>query len=109
MNRIKRMLRDDLWVVLLDIVAVNLSYFLALVLRAAIDNLGVYGADGISQFFTLYYKFAPIYANKNHIKIIITFKLFIKERKLDFLLYKNFCTKIILNNNNPQNVKDAKK
>ena len=61
MNRIKRMLRDDLWVVLLDIVAVNLSYFLALVLRAAIDNLGVYGADGISQFFALYYKFAPIY------------------------------------------------
>ena len=61
MIRIKKMLRDDLWVVLLDIVAVNLSYFLALVLRAAIDNLGLHGADSISHFFTFFYRFAPIY------------------------------------------------
>ena len=47
MNRIKKLLRDDLWVVLLDIVAVNLSYYLALVLRAAIDNLGLHGTDSI--------------------------------------------------------------
>ena len=61
MNRIKKLLRDDLWVVLLDIVAVNLSYYLALVLRAAIDNLGLHGTDSISHFFTFFYRFAPIY------------------------------------------------
>ena len=61
MDRIKRTLRDDLWVVLLDIVAVNLSYYLALVLRAAIDNLGLHGVDGVSRFFAFCYRFAPIY------------------------------------------------
>ena len=55
MDKIKRTLRDDLWVVLLDIVAVNLSYYLALVLRAAIDNLGLHGVDGVSRFFAFYY------------------------------------------------------
>ena len=61
MNRIKKTLRDDLWVVLLDIVAVNLSYYLALVLRAAIGDMGLQGTEYISQFFGFYYKFAPIY------------------------------------------------
>ena len=61
MDRIKKTLRDDLWVVLLDIVAVNLSYYLALVLRAAIGDMGLQGTEYISQFFGFYYKFAPIY------------------------------------------------
>ncbi len=61
MSRIKKALKDDLWVIILDVVAVNLSYYLALILRAALDNYAFHGADSVARFFTFYYRFAPIY------------------------------------------------
>lgn len=61
MSRIKQTLRDDPWVILLDIVAVNLSYYLALVLRASIDTDTYGGIAKMSQFFAAFYKFAPVY------------------------------------------------
>ena len=33
MNKIKQTIKSDLWIILLDILAVNLSYYLALLIR----------------------------------------------------------------------------
>ena len=61
MKRIKLAFRDDLWIVLLDVVAVNLSYYLALILRAALDNYVFSGAESVTRFFAFFYRFAPVY------------------------------------------------
>ena len=61
MKQIRKTMRDDIWVIALDIVAVNLSYYLALILRMAIDNVNYDGAGEISQFFGYFYRFAPFY------------------------------------------------
>ncbi len=61
MKRLKQTLRDDIWIVLLDIIAVNLSYFMALMMRSAIDQVNYHGVGNISQFFDFFYRFAPFY------------------------------------------------
>ncbi len=58
---VKQILKDDLWVILLDIVAVNLSYFIALVLRGALDDFAFQGTSNIARFFSFYFRFAPVY------------------------------------------------
>ena len=58
---IKQIWKDDLWVVLLDIVAVNLAYFIALVLRGALDDFAYQGASNIARFFSFHFRFAPVY------------------------------------------------
>ena len=58
---IKQIWKDDLWVVLLDIVAVNLAYLIALVLRGALDDFAYQGASNIARFFSFHFRFAPVY------------------------------------------------
>lgn len=59
MNRIKK----DIGVLLLDIVAVNLAYFLALVFRVAVNNMGgIFGSPSdVPVYFSAFYRIAPIY------------------------------------------------
>ena len=71
MDTIKKMIKNDLWVVLLDILAVNLSYYLALVFRANNVFDYVYGSD-FSAFYGVFIKFAPVYT----ILCLIVFYLF---------------------------------
>lgn len=59
-NRIGKLIGDDLWVVLLDVLAVNLSYYLALMLRSRIE-FGYFYGEGFSTFFSAFYRFAPLY------------------------------------------------
>ncbi len=60
MNRLKRILRDDLWVILLDIAAVNLACFLTLAVRGRVSYGFDYGAS-FPLFFSVLLKFAPVY------------------------------------------------
>lgn len=61
MDRLKKTLIDDCWIVLLDILAVNLSYFIALMLRGMIDGVGFHYGESFSVFSGIFYKFAPWY------------------------------------------------
>ena len=74
MNRIKNALRRDFWILLLDVVAVNLAYFLALAFRVAVNNMGgIFGAPGdVPVFFSAFYRIAPIYT----VLCIVVFFLF---------------------------------
>ena len=61
MERIKSRFRDSLWVVVLDIVAVNLAYYLALIIRFEIGR-NIYNIDeAFYIFFTAFYRTAPLY------------------------------------------------
>lgn len=62
-------LKKDLWVVILDIIAVNLSYFSALILRYYLRFRLVPAA---AEFLTVFYKFAPIYS----VACVVIFLLF---------------------------------
>ena len=44
MEKFKRTLKNDIWIILLDIIAVNAAYFLALLVRF-FDNT-TYGTEG---------------------------------------------------------------
>lgn len=70
MKRIKK----DFGVLILDIVAVNLAYFLALVFRVAVNNMGgVFGAPSdVPVYFSAFYRIAPIYT----VLCIVVFFLF---------------------------------
>lgn len=70
MNRLKK----DLGVLLLDILAVNLAYFLALAFRAAVSEAGTLFAQEyhFSFYLDLFLRFAPIYS----ILCIVVFYLF---------------------------------
>ncbi len=59
MNRLKK----DLGVLLLDILAVNLAYFLALTFRVAVSNAGTLFAQEYNfvLYLNLFLRFAPIY------------------------------------------------
>ncbi len=59
MNRLKK----DLGVLLLDVLAVNLAYFLALAFRAAVSNAGTLFAQEYNfvLYLNLFLHFAPIY------------------------------------------------
>lgn len=61
---IKNALKKDIWILLLDVVAVNLSYFLALAFRVAVNDMGgIFGAPSdIPVFFSAFYRIAPIYS-----------------------------------------------
>lgn len=74
MERIKNALKRDIWILLLDIVAVNLSYYLALAFRVAVNNMGgIFGAPSdVPIFFSAFYRIAPIYT----ILCILVFFLF---------------------------------
>ena len=63
MERIKNALKRDIWILLLDIVAVNLSYYLALVFRVAVNNMGgIFGSPSdVPVYFSAFYRIAPIY------------------------------------------------
>ena len=62
-------LKKDLWVVILDIIAVNLSYFSALILRYYLRFRLVPAA---AEFLTVFYQFAPIYS----VACVVIFLLF---------------------------------
>ena len=70
MNRLKK----DLGVLLLDVIAVNLAYFLALVFRAAVNGMGTLFGDAYRFPFYLkfFLRFAPIYT----VLCIVVFYLF---------------------------------
>ena len=74
MQRIKNALRRDFAVLLLDIVAVNLAYYLALVFRVAVNNMGgIFGSPSdVPIYFSAFYRIAPIYT----VLCIIVFFLF---------------------------------
>lgn len=60
MKRVKDALRNDIWVVILDIFAVNFAYWLALLLRLAIQKVANPGGD-LDKFVSAFYRFAPWY------------------------------------------------
>ena len=74
MNRIKNALKRDIWILLLDVVAVNLSYFLALAFRVAVNSMGgIFGSPSdVPVYFSAFYRIAPIYT----VLCIIVFFLF---------------------------------
>ena len=74
MERIRNALKRDIWILLLDIVAVNLAYFLALAFRVAVNDMGGIFATSsdVPIFFSAFYRFAPIYT----ILCIVVFFLF---------------------------------
>lgn len=74
MERIKNALKRDIWILLLDIVAVNLAYYLALVFRVAVNNMGgIFGSPSdVPVYFSAFYRIAPIYT----VLCIIVFFLF---------------------------------
>lgn len=58
MDQLKRTVKDDLWIVLLDILAVNISYLLALAMRYYVNN-EIH--PGMIPFINVFYYFAPWY------------------------------------------------
>lgn len=74
MQRIRNALKRDFKILLLDIVAVNLSYFLALVFRVAVNDMGgIFGsAVDVPAYFSVFYRFAPVYT----LLCIVVFFLF---------------------------------
>ncbi len=63
MQRIKNALKNDIWILLLDILAVNLAYFLALSIRVSISDIGgvIQTPAGVPAYYSAFYHFAPIY------------------------------------------------
>jgi len=74
MQRIKNALRRDFKILLLDIVAVNLSYYLALVFRVAVNDMGgiFASSNDVPVYFSAFYRFTPIYT----VLCIVVFFLF---------------------------------
>lgn len=74
MERINNALKRDIWILLLDIVAVNLAYYLALAFRVAVNNMGgILGSPSdVPVYFSAFYRIAPIYT----VLCIIVFFLF---------------------------------
>ena len=74
MDRLKNALRRDFWILLLDIVAVNLSYYLALAFRVAVNSMGgIFGSPSdVPFYFSAFYRIAPIYT----VLCIIVFFIF---------------------------------
>lgn len=70
MNRLKK----DFGVLVLDILAVNLAYFLALVFRAAVNGMGTLFGDAyrFPFYLSIFIRFAPIYT----VLCIVVFYLF---------------------------------
>lgn len=58
MNKIKQTIKSDLWIILLDILAVNLSYYLALLIRFYVN---FEFRPTVSYYLTDFATFAPFY------------------------------------------------
>ncbi len=69
MEKVKRFLKFDLWIMLLDIVAVNAAYLLALLIRFYVNYKFT---PSIGQYLDYFYKFTPFYT----VLCIIVFYLF---------------------------------
>lgn len=69
MEKLKKTIKNDLWVILLDAIAVNVSYFLALIIRFYVDNQF---NPTVERFLLVFYRFAPYYT----IACIAVFYLF---------------------------------
>lgn len=56
-------LKKDFWILLLDVVAVNLAYFLALAFRVAVNNMGgIFGSPSdVPVYYSAFFRIAPIY------------------------------------------------
>ena len=74
MNRNSTKLRHDLLMLLLDIVAVNLAYYIALIIRVSISDVGgvFESAQDVPAYFSALYRFAPVYT----VLCIVVFYLF---------------------------------
>ena len=68
-QRLKDFCKNDLWIMLLDILAVNLSYLLALYMRFFVH--GEFRAT-VGYYLDYFWRFAPYYT----ILAIVTFALF---------------------------------
>ena len=60
MDKVKKLIKDDLWIVFMDIIAVNLSYYIALVLRGRIE-IGFRYSEGYNIFIGIFLRYAPVY------------------------------------------------
>ena len=74
MDRIKSTLKSDWGILILDIIAVNLAYFLALMIRVSISDIGgIFNTrGGVSVYYDAFYRFAPWYT----LICIVVFMLF---------------------------------
>ena len=74
MQRIKNTLKSDIGILILDIIAVNLAYFLALMIRVSISDIGgIFNTrGGVSVYYAAFYRFAPWYT----LICIVVFMLF---------------------------------
>ncbi len=63
MQRIRNALKNDKGILLLDILAVNLAYFLALSIRVSISDIGgvIQTPGDVPGYFSAFYRFAPVY------------------------------------------------
>lgn len=77
MDRIRNALKKDIWILLLDVAAVNLAYFLALAFRVAVNNMGgVFGSPSdVPVYFSAFYRIAPVYTLLSII-VFFLFKLY---------------------------------
>ena len=57
-NRFKEFIKSDLWIIMLDIAAVNLAYFLALIMRFYVNNEF---RSSVSFYLTYFARYAPVY------------------------------------------------
>ena len=71
MEKIKNAIKNDLWIIVLDIFAINFAYFLALELRKRMSVGFEYGS-AFSVFSGILFRYAPIYT----VLCIIVFYLF---------------------------------
>ena len=69
MDRLRQTVKSDVWIILLDAIAVNISYLAALVARFYINNDVV---PGQVFYIGIFYRFAPYYT----LLSIIVFYLF---------------------------------
>ena len=58
LEKVKQAVKNDLWLIILDIVSVNAAYYLALLIRF---SLGGSSMIALSEFPYIYSQFAPIY------------------------------------------------
>ena len=70
LTHLKHSVQDDIWIIALDVVAVNASYILALLLRFSISN--EYN-ESVASYIRSIYSFAPFYT-------IICFAVFLLFR-----------------------------
>ena len=71
-NRIIQFIKGDLWIVLLDILAVNAAYFLALVIRFYVKGFREIATEA---YIPAFIRFAPFYTLLAII-VFIAFKLY---------------------------------